>query len=158
MSMATIEDLERRVAELEDRLAILQLIASYGPAVDSLDREAVAALWAPDGRYDFGGDPLQGRAAVASLIDLETHRNYVGNGSSHILSLPRVSIDGDRAVAVNYSQVFVRDPSSPQAGWHADRSSANRWELVKTAQGWTVSTRTNRLLDGSQPARDLLRE
>lgn len=157
MSMATIEDLERRVAELEDRLAILQLVASYGPAVDGLDRDAVAALWAPDGCYDFGGEPLEGREAVASLIDLETHRTYVAGGSSHILSLPRISIDGDRAVAVNYSQVFITDPSTPGAGWHADRSSANRWELVKTAEGWQVTARTNRLLDGSQPARDLLR-
>jgi hypothetical protein len=157
MSMATIEDLERRVAELEDRLAILQLVASYGPAVDSLDRDAVAALWATDGCYDFGGEPLEGREAVASLIDLETHRSYVAGGSSHILSLPRISIDGDRAVAVNYSQVFITDPSTPGAGWHAVRSSANRWELVKTAEGWQVTARTNRLLDGSQPARDLLR-
>ena len=157
MSMATIEDLERRIATLEDRLAILQLVASYGPAVDSLDRDGVGALWARDGRYDFGGDPLEGRQAVASLIDLETHRSYVGNGSSHILSLPRISIDGDRAVVVNYSQVFIRDPAAPGAGWHADRCSANRWELVRTAEGWQVTARTNRLLDGSQPARDLLR-
>jgi hypothetical protein len=157
MSMATIEDMERRIADLEDRLAILQLLASYGPAVDSLDRDGVAALWAADGRYDFGGDPLNGREAVASLIDLDTHRSYVAKGSSHILSLPRIEIDGDRAVAVNYSQVFIRDPSAPRAGWHADRSSANRWELVKTADGWQVSARTNRLLDGTQPARDLLR-
>lgn len=157
MSMATIEDLECRIAELEDRLAILQLVASYGPAVDSLDRDGVAALWAEDGRYDFGGDPLEGREAVASLIDLDTHRGYVGKGSSHILSLSRIEIDGDRAEAVNYSQLFVRDPASPQAGWHADRCSANCWELVRTAEGWQVTARTNRLLDGSQPARDLLR-
>jgi uncharacterized protein (TIGR02246 family) len=157
MSMATIMDLESRIAALEDRLAIRQLVASYGPAVDSLDRDGVGALWAEDGRYDFGGDPLEGRDAVASLIDLDTHRKYVGQGSSHILSLPRIEIDGERAVVVNYSQVFVRDPSSTQAGWHADRCSANRWELVRTAHGWKVTARTNRLLDGSQPARDLLR-
>lgn len=155
--MATIEELERRIAELEDRMAILQLVASYGPAVDGLDRDGVAELWAEDGSYDFGGDPLHGRDAVASLIDLQTHRSYVDGGSSHILSLPRISIDGDRAVAVNHSQVFIKDPSSPRAGWRAERSSANRWELVRTAEGWRVSSRTNRLLDGTQPARDLLR-
>ncbi|MBX3530199.1 MAG: nuclear transport factor 2 family protein [Rhizobiaceae bacterium] len=144
--------LERRLAELEDRMAILQLIASYGPAVDGLDREGVAALWAEDGSYDFSGTPLQGRDKVADLIDLDTHRAYVSAGSSHILSLPRVTVEGDRAVAVNYSQVFVKDGAS----WRADRTSANRWDLARTADGWRVTKRTNRLLDGSPGARDLL--
>lgn len=145
--------LEAKVGELTDRLEIMQLIASYGPAVDSMDREAIASLWAEDGSYDFGGEPLQGRDAVAALVDLDTHKAYVAAGSSHVLSAPRIAIDGDRAVAVNCSQVFVRDG----AGWRADRTSANRWDLVRTAHGWRVARRVNRLLDGSQPARDLYR-
>lgn len=155
--MATTDErlgaLERRVAELEDKLAIMQLIAAYGPAVDGMDRDGVAALWAADGSYDFGGAPLEGREGVAALIDLDTHRAYVAQGSSHMLSAPRITLEGDRAVAVNYSQVFIKDG----AGWRADRTSANRWDLVRTTEGWQVEKRTNRLLDGSQPARDLLR-
>jgi hypothetical protein len=154
--MASAEErlaaLEQRLAEMEDRMAILQLIASYGPAVDGLDREGVAALWTAGGSYDFGGTPLQGRDKVADLIHLDSHRAYVGAGSSHLLSLPRVTVDGDRAVAVNYSQVFVKDGAS----WRADRTSANRWDLARTDEGWQVVKRTNRLLDGSQAARDLL--
>ncbi|MGO4837197.1 nuclear transport factor 2 family protein [Rhizobiaceae sp. 2RAB30] len=145
--------LEAKVAELTDHIAILQLVASYGPAVDSLDRDGVHALWAEDGSYDFGGIPLVGREAVASLIDLDTHRAYVDAGSAHTLSLPRIDIDGDRAVAVNYSQIFVKDGS----GWRVERTSANRWHLVRTQHGWAVEERTNRPLDGSQPPRDLLR-
>lgn len=148
-----IDRLERRVAELEDRLAILDLIASYGPAVDSVDRKAVADIWEVDGSYDFGGDPLAGRNNVAALVDLETHRQYVSAGSAHVLSNPRIVLDGDRAIAVNYSQVFVK----AEHGWRADRTSANRWELKRTEDGWKVESRTNRLLDGSEPARRLLR-
>jgi uncharacterized protein (TIGR02246 family) len=145
--------LEAKVAELSDRLEIMQLIAAYGPAVDSMDRDGVAALWAADGSYDFGGEPLAGRDAVAALVDLDTHRAYVAAGSSHALTAPRITLDGDRAVAVNCSQVFVKDG----AGWRADRTSANRWDLVRTADGWRVARRVNRLLDGSQAARDLYR-
>lgn len=144
--------LEAKVALLDDHLAILQLIASYGPAVDGLDRDGVAALWTEDGAYDFGGAPLVGRQAVADLIDLDTHRAYVAQGSAHALTVPRVTVSGDRAVAVNYSQVFIKDGP----GWRADRTSANRWDLVRTAEGWRVEKRTNRLLDGTAPARDLL--
>ncbi len=147
-----LDALERKLAELDDRLAIFDLIASYGPAVDGLDRDGVAALWSQEGSYDFGTGPLEGREAVANLIDLDTHRAYVAAGSAHVLSLPRIEIEGDRAVAVNYSQVFVRDGN----GWRADRTCANRWELVRAGAGWQVARRTNRLLDGSPEARDLL--
>jgi uncharacterized protein (TIGR02246 family) len=147
-----IAALEARIAALEDHIAILQLIASYGPAVDRLDREALAALWAEEGSYDFGGEPLRGRDNVAALIDLPTHRAYVDVGSAHALTLPRVSISGDRAVAVNYSQVFI----SRGEEWRAARTAANRWDFVRTDEGWKVLRRTNRLMDGSAAARELL--
>lgn len=148
--------LERRVADLEDRLAIMQLIASYGPAVDSMDRAAIAGMWTEAGSYDYGGPPLHGRDGVADLVDLDTHRAYVEAGASHLLSAPRIALQGDRAVAVNYSQVFVKDDALPGGGWRADRTCANRWELVRTPDGWQVESRINRLLDGTQDARDLL--
>jgi hypothetical protein len=47
-----IAALERRVRALEDQLAISQLIATYGPAVDSESAEAVGQLWAAEGVYD----------------------------------------------------------------------------------------------------------
>jgi hypothetical protein len=37
------------------------------------------------------------------------------------------------------------------------RVAANRWELLRTPAGWRVTARTNRLLDGTEEARDLLR-
>ena len=118
-----------------------------------MDRDGVAALWTADGSYDFGGAPLAGRDAVAGLVDLDTHKAYVAAGSSHALTAPRITLDGDRAVAVNCSQVFVRD----ERGWRADRTSANRWDLIRTADGWRVARRVNRMLDGTQAARDLYR-
>ena len=50
-----IAALERRVQALDDQLAICQLIATYGPAVDSESAEAVGELWSADGVYDPGG-------------------------------------------------------------------------------------------------------
>jgi len=149
-----LEALESRVRELEDTLAIQKLIASYGPAVDGLDGEALLNMWGEDGSYDFGiGDPLKGRENVARLIDLDSHRAYVSAGSAHVLSVPRITIDGATATAVNYSQVFVKDEN----GWRADRTGANRWELIRTAEGWKVKSRTNSLLNGNAAARELLR-
>jgi hypothetical protein len=62
-----IAALERRVRALEDQLAIGQLIATYGPAVDSESAGAVGELWSADGVYDPGGvSPYVGRAAVGT--------------------------------------------------------------------------------------------
>ncbi len=143
--------LEHRLRLVEDRLAIQDLIASYGPAVDTADADAVSRLWSDSGTYQFDTTVLTG-SAIGELVELETHRRYLADGCAHILSAPRISITGDTAVAVNYSCVLVHADES----WRADRVSANRWELVRTPAGWRVGSRTNRLLDGTTLPSDLL--
>ena len=64
------------------------------------------------------------------------------SGCAHILSPPRVQLDGDRAEAINHSIVLVKRGET----WVAERVSANRWELGRTTAGWRVVKRTNRLL------------
>ncbi len=144
--------LERHVRRLEDQVEIYQLLASYGPAVDSRSGEAAAELWAEDGRYDFGGPPLEGRDRIAGLVDLDSHLGYVASGCAHVISMPLVSVDGDRAVATGYSRVYLRVGD----GWKVERASANRWELTRTPAGWKVTSRIARLLDGTPESRGLL--
>jgi ketosteroid isomerase-like protein len=150
--MARLAALEARLRTVEDEQAICRLIASFGPAVDRRSAPDTAALWAHDGLYDFGGDPLRGAEAVGALVDLPTHAAFVEAGCAHVLSSPRVSIDGDAATAVNTSRVYVRRGGH----WQVERVSANLWVLRRTAEGWRVVRRVNRLLDGSAPARVLL--
>ena len=42
-------------------------------------------------------------------------------------------------------------------GYHIHRVVANRWDLVRTPTGWKIKRRTLRLIDGSEPAREILR-
>jgi hypothetical protein len=44
--------LEARTRRLEDHIEILNLLAVYGPAVDSGQSMAAAQLWDADGVYD----------------------------------------------------------------------------------------------------------
>ena len=149
-----IAALTRRVQALEDQVAIYQLIATYGPAVDSQSAWAVGELWSEDGTYDPNGvNTYAGRAAVEGLVCREPHLSYLQVGCAHVLSLPQVTVDGDVAVAVNHSGVYLRDG----ALWRLERVSANRWELERVAGTWRVRRRTNRLLDGDPAARELLR-
>lgn len=144
--------LEARLALLEDREAILQLIASFGPAVDRGDGAATAALWSQDGQYDFGSAVLHGAAAVGQLVDLPSHRAYLHQGCAHILSIPQISVMGDTARAVNYSQVLLHDGAEQ---WKVARCSVNLWQFRREDTGWRVAQRTNRLLDGNDVHRAL---
>lgn len=144
--------LEKKLTRLEDTIAIYQLIASYGPAVDRGDADATAALWLADSTYDWGGTLVCGGEGVAAMVESERHRGIIGTGAAHVASLPHITFDGESATAIGYSRLYRRDGDHFQLF----RLSANRWELVKTREGWRVRSRANRLLDGAPEARALL--
>jgi len=148
-----LDQLMNRVRALEDRLEIYQLLATYGPAVDSLRADAVADLWAPDGTYEPSGiDPFVGKQAIGHLVHEEPHQSYVSAGCAHVISLPHVTVDGDTAVATGHSRVYLHSDE----GWRVERVSANRWELERGADGWVVRRRLNQQLTGGDEARELL--
>lgn len=148
-----IAEIAARLQALEDREAIRALIASYGPLADAGDSAGLSALWTDDGTYGVGGmGAARGRAAIAGLIDGPTHRALMADGCAHLLGPVAIELDGDRATAHGHSVVFRHSDGR----FEAVRVSANRWDLVRTAEGWRVSHRENALLDGSAAARALL--
>ena len=146
-------DLAARIALLEDREAIRELIARYGPLADAGDCAGAAALWTDDGVYEVGGfGSYTGRAAIQALLEGESHQGLIHGGAAHVLSPPVIDLDGDRAVARTYSVVFRKSGDN----WEAHRASANMWHLVRVAGEWKVARRVNQLLDGSADARTLI--
>lgn len=92
------ESLEARVARLEDLQAINQLFIDYGEHLDAGDFEAYAELFAEDGEVRLG--PMgraTGRAAIQALMTA-TLGGRVGQ-TFHIVSSPRIALDGDRATS-----------------------------------------------------------
>ena len=145
--------LQNRLQALEDRQAIAQLLASYGPAVDSNRLQAAADLWAEDGQYAVAGfGSHTGRGALLDLLAAPHHQQLLQAGCAHILSAPHIQLCGLRAVAVNYSVVLRHQGD----GYAPERVAANRWELEKIDGHWQVRCRSNALLDGSPAAHDLL--
>ena len=152
---ARLNALEIRLRRAEDLLAIYQLIASYGPAVDSGDAAATGALWADDGTYDWGGGPPEkGPEGLAAMVEGAMHQGIIAGGAGHVLSLPKIEIRGEEATAINYSRLYRRDGE----GFVVYRLAANRWELVRTKAGWKVKSRVNRLLKGEEEARAILND
>lgn len=155
-SSERIEELERRVRQLEDQVGILQLVSAYGPLVDGGMAEEVADLWEPDGIYDFSADaePLEGREAIVAMVRSDAHQHYLREGCGHVVGPPLVHVEGERAVATCYSLLVRHDRDG--RGYRVARLSANRWELRRSGGRWRVTRRTNRLLDGRADGRALL--
>jgi ketosteroid isomerase-like protein len=152
---AAVAALTARVRALEDQAEIMQLVAQYGPAVDSGSGDAAAALWTEDGTFDVVGHfEMRGRAAVAGMVHGEGHQGLIGNGCGHVLTVPHIVVDGDEATGRGYA-LNIRWDAGADRFW-VGRVSANAWHWIRTDEGWRVAKRVNANLDGTPEHRQLL--
>jgi hypothetical protein len=144
--------LEERVRLLEDQLAVQRLVNTWGPAVDTGDSGAAAAIWADDGVLESDLSHLVGPDAVAAMVESDGQQELIRQGCAHVQAFPLVTIDGDTATATGYSRVY-RYLKGAHEIW---RVSANRWEFRRTPSGWRVTRRQNHVIDGGPEAQELL--
>ena len=135
-AVSASDELERRLAALEDERAILLTMYTYGHSLDyGVEEEFLdcfvddAALhWAARGSFD-------GREAIRGAFRDHTHapERY----HKHLLIEPRIALDGDRATATSY---FVRvdgyddGPKVRNFGRYFDsfvRGADGRWRFVE---------------------------
>jgi SnoaL-like domain len=143
---------KQRVQRLEDEVAVLRLVNSWGPAVDTGSSRAAGGLWHEEGVLVSDLSQLEGPDAVVAMVDSEGQQALIAQGCAHVQSAPIVTIDGDTAEAVTYSQVYLHADEGHQV-W---RVSANLWEFGRTPAGWRVTRRSNRVIDGSTEAHEIL--
>jgi hypothetical protein len=152
---AAVAALEARVRLLEDHLEITQLVAQYGPGVDSGSAGAVADLWTEDGTFDaVGVIDMRGRDQIAAMVLGEGHQGLILNGCGHVLTVPHVVVHGDQASGRSYA-LNIRWDGDAQRFWVA-RVSANTWRWMRTPEGWRVAARVNANLDGTPEHRQML--
>jgi hypothetical protein len=158
--------LETRLRALEDRQEILNLLAASPFSSEAPSAAFQEGMYTEDAVMDrgAGSQPLVGRKAVVDTVRVPDHLAAVEAGMAHFAGLPHIRIEGDRAVATGYLAIMVPSPDAPKVGlgnyapasglmlW---RLTANRWELIRTSQGWRMTKRTIRAAP-SQPARALL--
>jgi SnoaL-like domain len=169
MDMNATRSLEDRLRAIEDRLEIYDLIASHPPSADTGGKDHIAASWVDDGVFDRGGNlsSPRGRDAISDQVLSPEHQAAIARGLAHFTGLPHVVIDGDSAIVTSYLQILVPqtqgDPvevpnHGSSKGFRVHRLTANRWELVRTREGWKIKHRTLRPLDGSEGARQILQQ
>ncbi|MGV0815537.1 nuclear transport factor 2 family protein [Mycolicibacterium boenickei] len=151
--MTVEQQLLTRLQRVEDELAIMRLLASYGPSVDAGNADNAAALWAVDGTYDVEDWMMTGRGGVHQMVSSTSHQDLVAAGCCHFLGPAVVTVNGDSAVAVCESLVLLRDS---EAGYRVWRATANHFALERVEGQWRIATRTSRLLNGNPYAHTLL--
>jgi SnoaL-like domain len=164
---ATSRTIEQRIRAIEDRLEILNLIASHPPSADSGADYFTRSVYTENGVIDLGGGKgASGNQSIAAMVKEPGHQAAINGGLAHFAGLPRIEIDGDSAVVTSYLQIITPHPTADPhevpnhgvtKGFRIHRVGANRWELVRAPSGWKIKRRTLRPLDGTEPARELLR-
>jgi hypothetical protein len=89
-------------ANVEARLAIADLLATFCERVDAYDIEGVAELFSEDCLTDYGpalGGPIRGRAALQARL-LRSQARF--RRTHHQLGSTRAEVDGEEARAVTY--------------------------------------------------------
>ena len=165
--MSASRSIEDRLRAVEDKLEILNLIASHPPAADTGADYYTKWSFVEDGVIDLGGGKgASGNEKIAAGQQSPGHLAAIAGGLAHFAGLPRIELNGDEAVATSYLQILTPHPTATphevpnhgvSKGYRIHRVGANRWELVRTNDGWKIKKRTLRSLDGTEPARDILR-
>jgi hypothetical protein len=127
------------LAEISDRLEIQQLLISYSEAIDRRRFDELDDVFIPDAYVDYratGGIDGQYPEVKAWLAEVLPQFFSV---NAHMLGLPAIRIDGDRASArtfcFNPMVLKGEKPSVMQVGlWYVD-------EFVRTPEGWRMSRR-----------------
>jgi ketosteroid isomerase-like protein len=150
-----VETLATRLQTLEDQIEIMQLVAQYGPDVDSGSAEAAAALWTEDGVFDVVPYfRLEGRDQIVQMVDASGHQGIINRGCGHILTVPHIAVDGDKASGRSYA-LNIRWDADADRFWVA-RVSANTWRWKRGPDGWRITERVNANLDGTVEHRQML--
>jgi ketosteroid isomerase-like protein len=152
--LGRLASLEARVRVLEDELAIARTIVAYGFAVDSGDGSATGEMFTDDAVFDVDGDfVMRGRAAIeAMVLDDQGHQRLLPD-CAHTIGPAVIRVDGDRATAVGYSRIYVRRNGEVDLF----RLGCNRWQLVRSTDGWQIARRITRAV-GSAAAQAVLAE
>jgi len=111
--------LEARIATLEAREAIRELIYAYGRALDARDFVAFSALFHPErGTWDGGFGSATGRDAIFALMDesIGHAEEPVAARSHHVFTNIQISVEGAEATATT-KWIFVVPSEAGEPRW-----------------------------------------
>jgi hypothetical protein len=125
--------------DIEDRLAIQDVLIRYATALDSRDWALLDSVFAPDCQVQYPGSPaLHAVGEVAAFCERALRRF---TATQHLLANFDIRVDGDRAASVCRLQATHVGPV-PERGAIFTLGGNYQDELVRTADDWRITSRT----------------
>ena len=139
MAQAGPMGLASRMQRVEDRLAIERVLVDYAGFLDGRDYASYAALFTPNGEWKNGAGAHKGQAAIRQMLESAMGPAGASNRANyHVITNPRVDLDGDRATATSRYLFVMRGPGGQPtpslAGVYYD-------ELVRQGGVWKIKRR-----------------
>jgi 3-phenylpropionate/cinnamic acid dioxygenase small subunit len=131
----TSEALERRVGELEDRIAIQGLLDAYAASLDARDWARFEACFTEDAdtAYSWGRFGTAAELAAAIVPILEPF-----SVTEHIIANAQIELDGDRAQSRAKLWVICVAPDDPP-GEHLVEGGSYACEYRREPDGWKIA-------------------
>ncbi len=123
------------MSELEDRLAVGDIIIRYADSIDQLDYDRYCTCFTDDVVVTgFGAEPIVGLSAYRPWVTAA--RNKYGR-TQHLIGNIQVTVNGDTATLRSYVQAtheLLADPDHLIILWAAYND-----KLVRTSEGWKIT-------------------
>jgi uncharacterized protein (TIGR02246 family) len=140
--------IEARLRRAEDELAIQRIIVDYAARLDARDYKGYVALFTPDGEWSNRIGSHKGPEAIRKMLTTFGPEGATNTSNYHLVSNPRVEVNGDRATATSrYLFVMRGKDGSPRpalAGLYADelvRQSDGGWKIQRRVANDVMPTR-----------------
>lgn len=155
-----------RLTATEDRLEILNLLAGSAFSSDVASETYWTKMFTDDAVMDRGqGRQDKGRDEILKIVGGTDQKEAIKSGMTHLAILPHITLKGNNAVATGYLLVVMPDSAASHVklpgkgispGFSIYQLTVNRYQLLRTADGWKVTHRTVRPISSSD-SRDIIR-
>lgn len=167
MNTLEVEKLLKRITAAEDKLEILTLLAGSAFSSDVASESYWTKMFTADALFDRGAERPQdkGRDEILKVVNSPDQREAIKYGMTHLAMLPHIILNSDSAIATGCLLIVMPDSTASHVklpgkgisgGFSIYQLTVNRWELVRTAEGWKVTQRTVRPIT-SNDSRDILK-
>jgi SnoaL-like domain len=143
-----------RITAAEDKLEILTLLAGSAFSSDVASESYWKKMFTPDAVFDRGqGRQDKGIAEILKIVNAPDQHEAIKYGMTHLAMLPHITLKGDSAIATGYLLIVMPDTAASHVnlpgkgfspGFSIYQLTVNRWQLLRTTEGWKVTQRTVR--------------
>jgi 3-phenylpropionate/cinnamic acid dioxygenase small subunit len=131
----SVEQLERRLGLIEDRLAIQGLLDRYAATLDARDWDGFRECFSEDAVTEYSWGGFQSSAAVAEAIEGVLEPFSV---TEHIIANVQIALERDRASSEAKLWVICVAPEDPP-GEHLIEGGRYQCEYRRERAGWRIS-------------------